>query len=39
MMELTNTEGSTYKLRGFLCTDFDYEVTDLSELVRDAGNG
>lgn len=34
-MELTNTEGNTYKFRGSLCADFDYEGTDLSDLVRD----
>ena len=35
VMELTNTEGNTYKFRGSLCADFDYEDTDLSDLVRD----
>lgn len=35
VMELTNTEGGIYKFRGSLCTDFDYEGTDLSDLVRD----
>ena len=35
VMELTNTEGDTYKFRGSLCADFDYEGTDLSDLVRD----
>ena len=35
IMELTNTEGITYKFRGSLCADFDYEGTDLSDLVRD----
>ena len=35
VMELTNTEGVTYKFRGSLCADFDYEGTDLSDLVRD----
>ncbi len=35
VMELTNTEGVTYKFRGSLCADFDYDVTDLSDLVRD----
>ncbi len=34
MMELTNTEGITYKFCGSLCADFDYEGTDLSDLVR-----
>lgn len=35
VMELTNTEGTIYKFRGSLCADFDYEGTDLSDLVRD----
>lgn len=35
VMELTNTEGTTYKFRGSLCADFDYEGADLSDLVRD----
>ena len=35
VMELTNTDGTTYKFRGSLCADFDYEGTDLSDLVRD----
>ena len=35
IMELTNTEGVTYKFRGSLCANFDYEGTDLSDLVRD----
>lgn len=35
LMELTNTDGVTYKFRGSLCADFDYEGTDLSDLVRD----
>lgn len=35
MIELTNTDGVTYKFRGSLCADFDYEGTDLSDLVRD----
>lgn len=35
IMELTNTEGVTDKFRGSLCADFDYEGTDLSDLVRD----
>lgn len=36
VMELTNTEGKTYKFRGSLCADFDYKGTDLSDMVRDA---
>ena len=36
VMELTNSEGMTYKFRGSLCADFDYEGKDLSDLVRDA---
>ncbi|OPZ92226.1 MAG: hypothetical protein BWY74_01682 [Firmicutes bacterium ADurb.Bin419] len=37
VMELTNSEGMTYKFRGplSLCADFDYEGKDLSDLVRD----
>ncbi len=35
VMELTNTDGKTYKFRGSLCADFDYKGTDLSDLVRD----
>lgn len=35
VMELTNIEGVTYKYRGSLCADFDYEGSDLSDLVRD----
>lgn len=35
VMELTNTEGKTYKFRGSLCANFDYEGVDLSDLVRD----
>lgn len=35
VMELTNTEGNTYKFRGSLCADFVYEGIDLSDLVRD----
>jgi hypothetical protein len=35
VMELTNTEGIIYKFCGSLCSDFDYEGTDLSDLVRD----
>ena len=34
VMELTNTEGTTYKFRGSLCSDFDYEGMNLSDLVR-----
>lgn len=35
VMELTNSEGVIYKFIGSLCADFDYEGTDLSDLVRD----
>lgn len=35
VMELTNDEETTYKFRGSLCDDYDYEGTDLSNLVRD----
>ncbi len=34
-MELTNTEGTTYKFHGSLCADLYYEGMDLSNLVRD----
>lgn len=34
-MELTNTDGVTYKFRGSVCCFFDCEETDLSDLVRD----
>lgn len=34
VMKLTNTEGITYRYRGPLRADFDYEGTDLSDLVR-----
>lgn len=30
-----NNEGVTYKFRGSLCADFDYEGTDLSDFIRD----
>lgn len=35
MMELTNTEGKTYRFSGSLCADFDFEGDDLSDLIRD----
>lgn len=35
VMELTTTEGVIYKFRGSLCAEFDYEGTDLSDIVRD----
>ena len=35
LMELTNTEGKTYRFRGSLCADFDFEGNDLSDLIRD----
>lgn len=35
MMELTNTDGKTYRFRGSLCADFDFEGDDLSDLIRD----
>lgn len=34
-MELINTEGVTYKFRGTLCAEFDYEGKNLSDLIRD----
>lgn len=36
VMELTNTDGVTYKFCGALCTDYNYGGTHLSNLVRDA---
>lgn len=36
IMELTNTEGKTYKFCGSLCAEFAYEGIDLSDFVRDA---
>ncbi len=35
VMELTNSEGVTYKFMGSLCANFDYKGIDLSDLVRD----
>lgn len=35
VMELTNTDGKIYKIRGSLCADFDYDGIDLSDLVRE----
>lgn len=35
VMELTNTDGNIYKIRGSLCADFDYDGIDLSDLVRE----
>lgn len=34
-MELTNTDGVTYKFCGSLCSSFKYEETELSDLVRE----
>lgn len=34
-MEITNTDGVTYKFRGSLCADFNVDGTDLSDLMRD----
>lgn len=36
VMEITNTDGETYKLRGSLCADFEIDGIDLSDLIRDA---
>ena len=36
VLELTNTDGETYKFRGSLCADFEVGGTDLSEMIRDA---
>lgn len=33
-MELTNTEGKTYKFRGSLCSEFVVQGVDLSDLLR-----
>lgn len=35
-MELTTTDGKTYKFDGPLCDDLDLGSTDLSDLIRDA---
>lgn len=35
ILELTNAEGSTYRFHGSLCAGFEYEGTDLSDMVRD----
>lgn len=35
VMELTNTDGKTYKFRGSLCADFEVDGVDLSDLIRD----
>lgn len=35
-MEITNTDGETYKFRGSLCADFEIDGIDLSDLIRDA---
>lgn len=35
IMELTNTEGKTYKFRGPLCVDFEVDGMDLSDFIRD----
>lgn len=37
-MEMTNTDGKTYKFRGSLCADFEVDGIDLSDLIRDALN-
>ena len=34
-MELTNTEGKTYRYCGSLCAEFNYHGIDLSDMVRD----
>lgn len=33
-MDITNTEGSVYKMKGSLCGRFDVDGTDLSDLIR-----
>lgn len=35
-MKITNTAGKTYKFRGSLCSDFEVDGIDLSDLIRDA---
>ena len=35
-MELTNTEGKTYKFRGSLCSEFVVQGVDLSDLLRNS---
>lgn len=37
-MELTNTDGKTYKFRGSLCSEFEVNGIDLSDLIRDSLN-
>lgn len=37
-MELTNTDGKIYKFRGSLCSEFEIEGVDLSDLVRSSLN-
>ena len=34
VLELTNTGGKTYKFRGSLCAEFETDVADLSDLIR-----
>ena len=35
-LELTNTEGKIFKFRGSLCSEFEVQGEDLSELIRDS---
>lgn len=35
VLELTNTDGKTYKFCGSLCADFEVEGIDLSDFIRD----
>lgn len=37
-MEITNTDGKTYKFRGSLCANFEVDGVDLSNLIRDTLN-
>ena len=36
VMEITNTDGEVYKFKGSLCSEFEFDGTDLSDLIRDA---
>lgn len=38
ILEITNTEGKTYKFRGSLCADFEVDEIDLSDLIRESLN-
>ena len=36
IMELTNSEGTIYRFRGALCSNFEFEKVDLSDLIRES---